>query len=81
MIIRIIRCRNSPVGSTLLLNDIPLLYGFESSQGQNIYMDKKSVRMYVVWLSPSGHGGFTGISRDMCWLSSTSGSPVHNTQP
>ena len=29
-----------------------------------IYMEKKSVGMYVVWLSPSGRGGFTGISRE-----------------
>ena len=63
-------------------------YGFESSQGQNIYMEKKkkkekNVGMYVVWLSPSGRDGFAGISRecrDMSWLSATSGSPVHNTQ-
>ena len=36
--------------------------------------------MYVVWLSPGGRGGFTGISRvcrDMSWLSSTSGSSRH----
>ena len=45
--------------------------------------EKISVGMYVVWLSPLGRGGFTGISRecqDMSWLSSTSGSPAHNTQ-
>ena len=36
--------------------------------------------MYVVWLSPGGSGGFTGIfpgCRDMSWLSSTSGSSRH----
>ena len=57
--------------------------GFKPSEGPNIYMKKKSARMYVVWLSPSGHGGFTGISRecrDMSWLSSISGSAAHNTQ-
>ena len=39
--------------------------------------------LYVVWLSPSGRGSFTGIfreCRDMSLLSSTSGSPAHNTQ-
>ena len=48
-----------------------------------IFIQTKSVGMYVVWLSPSGLGGFTGISRGcrhMFWLFSTSGSPAHNTQ-
>ena len=48
-----------------------------------LYGKKKSVGMYVVWLSSAGRGGFTGISReyrDMSWLSSTSVSPAHNTQ-
>ena len=51
--------------------------------GTKYLYGKKSVGMYVVWLSPSGRGGFTGISRecrDMSWLSSTSGSSVSNTQ-
>ena len=51
--------------------------------GTKYLYGKKSVGMYVVWLSPSRCSGFTGISRecrDMSWLSSTSGSPVHNTQ-
>ena len=49
----------------------------------HIKKKKKSVEMYVVWLSPSDRGGFTGMSRecqDISWFSSTSGSPVHNTQ-
>ena len=35
---------------------------------------------YILRLTPSGHGGFTDMFRDMSWLSSTSGIPAHNTQ-
>ena len=47
-----------------LLSYIPLPYGFESIQGQNIYMEKKIRRYVYGWLSPFGRGGFTGISRE-----------------
>ena len=51
--------------------------------GTKYLYGKQSVGIYVVWLSPSGRSGFTGISRecrDMSWLVSTSGSPSHYTQ-
>ena len=47
----LVGCRNSSVGRGAVL--VP--YKFESSQGQNIYMEKKkSDGMYVVWLLPLG---------------------------
>ena len=53
---------------------IPLRTGWITKKTQ-----KQSVGMYVVWMSPSDPGGFTGIypRYDLTWFSSTFDSPCH----
>ena len=54
------------IGSKFFLSCIPIPYGFASQQGRKYYQSKIDlpVGMYLVWLSPGGSSGFTGLSRN-----------------